>query len=260
MILLVSKGSRFSPKQSAQSLFTVFHNILLKCSSTSSSPSCNKWPGLPHYCSLSPAVGGSVQSQMEAKLVSMNLRSPRLKSHMPSFPSTRTINTSAMNHQSLVFDSSSSFLSPDSANFVGNPSDPAMTLAHAEIKAASKAAHRTSAPALASSAPELGTWAGVSSLGQVSERDTPPCKIYPLSLGLPVQTPTFHGQPCYPLSAPLWRSLSRRTIPHHGRWLGGYGEYASLAHVPETVVVCDGKQQQCHERWANGRPHSRQIE
>ena len=177
MILPVSKGSRFSPKQSAQSLFTVFHNILLKCSSTSSSPSCNKWPGLPHYCSLSPAVGGSVQSQMEAKLVSMNLTSPRLKSHMPSFPSARNINTSTMNYQSLVFDSSSSFLSPGSANFVGNPSDPATTLAHAETKAASKAAHRTSAPALASSALELGTWAGVSSLGQVSERDTPPCKI-----------------------------------------------------------------------------------
>jgi hypothetical protein len=122
---------------------------------------------------LSPAVGGSMQSQMEAKLASMNLKSPGLKSNMPSSPSARTFNTSATNRQSLAFDSSSSFLSPDSA--VGNPSDAAATLAQqrAKLKAASNAAHRISAPALATSG-ERGTWASVSSLGQVAERDNSP--------------------------------------------------------------------------------------
>ena len=75
--LTVSKGSRFSPKQSAQPFFTVFHNILLKCRSTSSSPSCNKLARAdPITALLSLAVGGIMQSQMEAKLVSMNLKSP----------------------------------------------------------------------------------------------------------------------------------------------------------------------------------------
>ncbi|KAH9171641.1 hypothetical protein EDB89DRAFT_1080088 [Lactarius sanguifluus] len=127
----------------------------------------------PMTALLSPAVGGSMQSQMEAKLASMNLKSPGLKSTMPGSPSARTFNTSATNRQSLAFDSSSSFLSPDAANTVGNPSDAAATLAQqrAKLKAAGNAAHRISAPALASSG-ERGTWAGV--LGQVAERDNSP--------------------------------------------------------------------------------------
>ena len=40
----------------------------------------------PMTALLSPAVGGSMQSQMEAKLASMSLKSPGLKSTMPSFP------------------------------------------------------------------------------------------------------------------------------------------------------------------------------
>ena len=117
-----------------------------------------------------------MQSQMEAKLASMNLKSPGLKSNMPSSPSARTFNTSATNRQSLAFDSSSSFLSPDAANIVGNPGDAAATLAQqrAKLKAANNAAHRISAPALATSAAERGTWAGVASLGQVAERDNSP--------------------------------------------------------------------------------------
>ena len=128
----------------------------------------------PMTALLSPAVGGSMQSQMEAKLASMNLKSPGLKSNMPSSPSARTFNTSATNRQSLAFDSSSSFLSPDAANTVGNPSDAAATLAQqrAKLKAANNAAHRISAPALAS-AVERSNWGGVS-LGQVAERDNSP--------------------------------------------------------------------------------------
>ncbi|KAH8994171.1 hypothetical protein EDB86DRAFT_2927456 [Lactarius hatsudake] len=62
----------------------------------------------PMTALLSPAVGDSMQSQMEAKL---NLKSPGLKSTMPGFPSSHAFNTSATNRQSLALDTSSSFLS-----------------------------------------------------------------------------------------------------------------------------------------------------
>ncbi|KAH8994152.1 hypothetical protein EDB86DRAFT_3234880 [Lactarius hatsudake] len=111
-------------------------------------------------------------SQMKAKLASMNLKSPGLKSTMPRSPSSRTFNISATNRQSFAFDYSSSS-SPDTANTIGNPGDAAATLAQqrAKLKAAGNAAHRISAPALASSG-ERGTWVGV--LGQVAERDNSP--------------------------------------------------------------------------------------
>ncbi len=133
----------------------------------------------PMTALLSPAVGSSVQSQMKAKLASMSLKSPGLSANMSSSPSARSFNTSATNRQSLVFDSSSTFLSRDAANSLGNSSDAAATLAQqrAKLKAASNAAHRISAPALASSG-DRGTWAG--SLGQVAERDDSP--IQELSL------------------------------------------------------------------------------
>jgi hypothetical protein len=131
----------------------------------------------PMTALLSPAVGSSMQSQMEAKLASMNLKSPGLKSTMPSSPSARNFsNTANPNRQSLVFDSTSSFLSPDTANGVSNSIDAAATLAQQRAKLkASNAAHRISAPALASSAGERGTWAAAaSSLGQLAERDSSP--------------------------------------------------------------------------------------
>jgi SAM domain (Sterile alpha motif) len=130
----------------------------------------------PMTALLSPAVGGSMQSQMEAKLANMSLKSPGLKSTMPSSPSTRNFGSSAnSNRQSLVFDSSSSFLSPDTTNGVSNSSDAAATLAQQRAKLkASNAAHRISAPALASSTGERTTWAAASSLGQVAERDNSP--------------------------------------------------------------------------------------
>ncbi len=40
----------------------------------------------PMTAFLSPAVGGSMQRQMETKLASMSLKSPGLKSNMPSSP------------------------------------------------------------------------------------------------------------------------------------------------------------------------------
>ena len=131
----------------------------------------------PMTALLSPAIGGSMQSQMEAKLASMSLKSPGLKSNMPSSPSTRNFSgTSNPNRQSLAFDSApSSFLSPDTSNALGNPSDAAATLAQQRAKLkASNAAHRISAPAFATSTGERGPWAGVSPLGQVAERDGSP--------------------------------------------------------------------------------------
>ncbi|KAH8982248.1 hypothetical protein EDB86DRAFT_3066499 [Lactarius hatsudake] len=112
---------------------------------------------------LIPAVGGSMQSQMEAKLACMNIKSPGLKSTMPGSPSACTFNTSATNHQSLTFDTSSSSLSPDTANTIGSPSDAAATLAQ-QRQTESRRQRRTSG--------ECGTWAGV--LGQVAERDNSP--------------------------------------------------------------------------------------
>jgi len=128
----------------------------------------------PMTALLSPSVGGSVQSQMEAKLASMSLKSPGLKSNMPSSPSARNFsNTTNPNRQSLAFDSTSSFLSPDT-NGTGNPSDAAATLAQQRAKLkASNPVHRISAPALASSV-ERAAWSGAGSLGQVAERDGSP--------------------------------------------------------------------------------------
>ncbi|KAI0049426.1 hypothetical protein FA95DRAFT_1489251 [Auriscalpium vulgare] len=133
----------------------------------------------PMTALLSPAVGGSMQNQMEAKLASMNMKSPGFKSPVPGSPSARTFSAgAAANRQSLAFESSgSSFLSPDAANNVSGSGDAAATLAQqrAKLKASSNAAHRISAPALASGGDGRGVWGnGSSSLGQVAERTGSP--------------------------------------------------------------------------------------
>lgn len=115
-----------------------------------------------------------MQSQMEAKLAQMGLKSPGLKSNIPSSPSARNFsgNLSA-NRQSLAVEpSSGSFLSPDSAANSGN-NDGAATLAQQRAKLKANAAHRISAPALAGAAGS-NVWggSGASSLGQVAERMT----------------------------------------------------------------------------------------
>ena len=93
------------------------------------------------------------------------------------FPVCKHINTSATNRQSLAFDSSSSFLSPDSANSVRSPSDAAATLAQQRAKI--NAAHRISAPALAA----VHGPASVHS-ARLKSAITPLRKISPSSLGL----------------------------------------------------------------------------
>ncbi|KAF7422332.1 hypothetical protein PC9H_010488 [Pleurotus ostreatus] len=128
----------------------------------------------PMTALLSPAMGGSMQSQMEAKLAS--IKSPGLKSNLPASPTARSFN--AANRQSLVLDSpsASNFLSPDSAansspNVQGGHQDAAAaTLAQQRAKLkASNAAHRISAPVLASTGGDArSTWG--SQLGQVVEQ------------------------------------------------------------------------------------------
>ncbi|KAI0718203.1 hypothetical protein C8T65DRAFT_804192 [Cerioporus squamosus] len=123
----------------------------------------------PMTALLSPAVGGSMQSQMEAKLASMSLKSPGLKSNLPSSPTTRNFSGGALGNN---------FLSPESANNA-NGNDPASTLAQQRAKLkASNAAHRISAPALSSQVgADRNTWgSGSNQLGQVDERSSSPAQ------------------------------------------------------------------------------------
>ncbi|OCH90442.1 hypothetical protein OBBRIDRAFT_793320 [Obba rivulosa] len=127
----------------------------------------------PMTALLSPAMGGSMQSQMEAKLASMNLKSPGLKSPLPASPTARNFSN---NRPSLGVDAVSAFLSPDSAGInSGNGNDPATTLAQQRAKLkASNATHRISAPALGSSVDTRGWGAGSNQLAQVDERSSSP--------------------------------------------------------------------------------------
>ncbi|KAF8631021.1 hypothetical protein AX15_002632 [Amanita polypyramis BW_CC] len=122
----------------------------------------------PMTALLSPAMGGSMQNQMEAKLAT--LKSPGLKSGLPQSPTARNFSA---NRQSLALDNSSNYLSPDSAASPSG-SDAAATLAQrrAELKA-SNAAHRISAPVLASAGGDGRASWGPSQLSQVSEQVPP---------------------------------------------------------------------------------------
>ncbi|EIW81090.1 hypothetical protein CONPUDRAFT_104262 [Coniophora puteana RWD-64-598 SS2] len=118
----------------------------------------------PMTALLSPAVGGSMQGQMEAKLAQMSLKSPGLQSKMPSSP---RVFSGGQNRQSLALDNNSNYLSPDSAAVGG---DAAATLAQQRAKLkASNAAHRISAPILASSGEGRSAWG--SALSQVAENN-----------------------------------------------------------------------------------------
>ncbi|KAF7288364.1 SAM domain-containing protein [Mycena chlorophos] len=123
----------------------------------------------PMTALLSPAVGGSMQQQMEAKLAS--LKSPGLKSGLPASPTARNFNTPG-NRQSLI-ETPNNYLSPDSAS-LGQSPDAASTLAQQRAKLkASNAAHRISAPITMSTAGSGNTW-GAGGLGQVVETNRTP--------------------------------------------------------------------------------------
>ncbi|KAH9012277.1 hypothetical protein EDB85DRAFT_1900469 [Lactarius pseudohatsudake] len=129
----------------------------------------------PMTALLSPAVGGSIQSQMEAKLATMNLKSPGLKSTMPGSPSARTFNTSATNRQSLAF-------YPSFLSYLEIP----------PIPSATQATLLPRLPNTLASSGKRGNQAGV--LGQVAERDNPPTQeisVEPRSSR--PQSPDFSG-------------------------------------------------------------------
>ena len=116
-------------------------------------------------------IVGSMQSQMEAKLASMNLKSPGFAAS----PTSRNFNLGPTRTSS-----GDNFLSPDSAAFPGQGSgDPANTLAQQRAKLkASNAAHRISAPILATSGTDnRNTWSSsASQLSQVAERPSSPAQ------------------------------------------------------------------------------------
>ncbi|KAJ7205964.1 hypothetical protein GGX14DRAFT_457802 [Mycena pura] len=125
----------------------------------------------PMTALLSPAAGGSMQAQMEAKLAS--LKSPGLKSGLPASPTARNFNqtTAAANRQSLI-DMPNNYLSPDSAAMGQNP-EAASTLAQQRAKLkASNAVHRISAPIMPSPG-DRNTW-GAGGLSQVVEANRAP--------------------------------------------------------------------------------------
>ncbi|KAI0699210.1 hypothetical protein BC835DRAFT_1331654 [Cytidiella melzeri] len=119
----------------------------------------------PMTALLSPAIGSSMQTQMEAKLASLNLKSPSLKSALPGSPTGRNFPGGTNN-----------FLSPDSATIASGNNDAAATLAQQRAKLkASNASNRISAPTLGSIVGDRNTWGnGSNQLGQVDERSSSP--------------------------------------------------------------------------------------
>ncbi|KAH9011747.1 hypothetical protein EDB85DRAFT_1061750 [Lactarius pseudohatsudake] len=115
---------------------------------------------------------------------------------MTSFLSSYTFNASTNpNRQSLAFDTTPSFLSPDTADTTGNSSDAAAMLSQqrAKLKATGNTTRRISAPALAWSTGECVTWTGV--LGQIAERDNSPTQDISAEprLPLPHSSTDFSG-------------------------------------------------------------------
>ncbi|KAF8158473.1 hypothetical protein B0H34DRAFT_460630 [Crassisporium funariophilum] len=141
----------------------------------------------PMTALLSPAMGGSMQSQMEAKLAS--IKSPGLKSGLPASPTTRNFN--AGNRQSLALDNSSNYLSPDSAAILTSQNDAAAaTLAQQRAKLkASNAAHRISAPVLNSAGGDgRASWAASTQLSQVSEQQSNAAQEVTVNVSRPKST------------------------------------------------------------------------
>ncbi|KZT59406.1 hypothetical protein CALCODRAFT_481637 [Calocera cornea HHB12733] len=132
----------------------------------------------PMTALLSPGMSGSMQTQMEAKMSQLGIKSPGLKA--PTSPAVRNFSGGSANRASFGGDASS-YLSPDSAAL----GDAAGTLAQkrAQFKA-TQAAHRISAPGLINSNNNM--WAG-SSLSQVMERQASPSPE-PVSPGLAPST------------------------------------------------------------------------
>lgn len=180
----------------------------------------------PMTALLSPAMGGSMQNQMEAKLASMSLKSPGLKSNLPASPTARNFSGSAIG--------GSSFLSPESAN---NSGDAAATLAQQRAKLkASNAAHRISAPVLSSTlAADRNTWgSGSNQLGQVDERSSSPAQEIVISAN-PASRPKstdFSGL-ANALKSPRGGEEGEQLSPMPG------GSWASMVNTPLIPIFKD---------------------
>ena len=122
---------------------------------------------------------GSMQSQMEAKLATLSLKSPGLKSGLPASPTAGSFNTRG-NRQSLILENNSNFLSPDSAALPpasSSNNEAANTLAQQRAKLkASNASHRISAPVLNTSGSDGRASWGPGQLSQVSEQQQSPAQ------------------------------------------------------------------------------------
>ncbi|KAG8880400.1 hypothetical protein FRB97_000872 [Tulasnella sp. 331] len=129
----------------------------------------------PMTALLSPAVGSSMQSQMDARLASMGLKSPGL----PGSPAVRSFSAGSgpagvSTRQSVGGADPSSFLSPESANNNAG-GDAASTLAQQRARLKANAAHRISAPGtLTSESGRPATIWSQTSLTQVVERAPSP--------------------------------------------------------------------------------------
>ncbi|KAF7299467.1 SAM domain-containing protein [Mycena indigotica] len=171
-----SNGSKFFQKQSAQPLFTVFSNIRHKFRFVFFITVLQQMARSdPMTALLSPAVGGSMQQQMEAKLAS--LKSPGLKSGLPASPTARNFNQATPGNRQSLIETPNNYLSPDSAS-LGQSVDAASTLAQQRAKLkASNVAHRISAPIMSSTG-DRNTW-GASGLSQVAESNRAPSPTTP---------------------------------------------------------------------------------
>ncbi|KAJ6477146.1 hypothetical protein C8R47DRAFT_1020587 [Mycena vitilis] len=174
----------------------------------------------PMTALLSPAVGGSMQSQMEAKLA--GLKSPGLKSGLPASPTARNFNQSAANRQSLM-ETPNNYLSPESAA-IGQSPEAASTLAQqrAKLKAAN-AAHRISAPIMPSTG-DRNTW-GAGGLGQVAEANRAPSPTMGEDKGARPKSTEFTGRPLAQQEATVpahassesWASMVTTPLPMFGK-------------------------------------------
>lgn len=124
----------------------------------------------PMTALLSPAMGGGMQAQMEAKLANLNLRSPNNRTSFGGVPpsATRESFGGANDHPS-------SYLTPASAlaNAGDGPVAPVpRSVSGSSAASNNKASHRISAPGLLNSLSP--SWAGAGQLDQVLERGPSP--------------------------------------------------------------------------------------
>ncbi|KAG8909168.1 hypothetical protein FRC00_010602 [Tulasnella sp. 408] len=148
----------------------------------------------PMTALLSPAMGSSMQVQMEAKLASMGLKSPGL----PQSPGMRTSfgpgTPTSASRPSLSVDPST-FLSPDSASKANNEAAAQLAQQRAKFKA-NNAAHRLSAPGplISEGGRPQSLWAQ-SSLAQVAERAPSPATsdLAPSSTSVRPKSTDFTG-------------------------------------------------------------------